>query len=276
MDKRMQMPTRLFGTTQRPVAIVGQGTWPIPDVAALRHGLSLGMTHIDTAETYGKGRSEELVGEAIRGFPREQLFLVSKVLPQNGGRKKLQAACEGSLRRLGVSELDCYLLHWRGDGDLAETMEGLEQLVSQGKIRALGVSNLDPWDLREAQAALRQTSIACNQVLYNLEERTVESHELPWAQAHKSALVAYTPLGGMARYESTLQTIGERHKVPASAIALAFLLRTSDVFVIPKAATIAHVEANAQAAYVELTDEEIAAINAAAPLRERNGPLPTN
>ena len=270
------MRTRIFGTTGRAVSVVGQGTWPVPDVAALRRGIELGMTHIDTAEMYGAGRSEELVGEAIGGFPREQLFIVSKVLPEHGGRAHLQRACEQSLQRLGIDELDCYLLHWRGDVDLAETMEGLERLVQSGKVRSIGVSNLDPWDLRDAQAPLCNETLACNQVFYNLLERTIEDHELPWARAHQSALVAYTPLGGLAEHREVLHRIGKLHGVDASTVALAFLLRNPEVFVIPKAATLAHVEANARAGFLELTEDDIREIDAAAPLRRRTGPLPMN
>lgn len=270
------MRTRLFGGTGREVAIVGQGTWPVPEVAALRRGLALGMTHIDTAEMYGDGRSEELVGEAIRGFPRERLFLVSKVLPENGTGKRLTRACEASLRRLGVDELDCYLLHWRGRPDLAETMAGLEELLRLGRVRSIGVSNLDPWDLREAQASLSRETIACDQVLYNLLERTPEVHELPWTARHGAAFVAYTPLGGLPQHATALQRIADRHGVDASAVALAFLLRHPNAFVIPKAATIAHVEANARAADLELSAEEIAAIDAISPMRERVGALPMN
>ena len=272
----MNMQKRLFGQTGFSVSAVGQGTWPIPDVAALRRGIELGMTHIDTAEMYGNGRSEELVGEAIRGYAREDLFLVSKVLPENGSRLRLEKACENSLRRVGIDYFDCYLLHWRGDVDLAETMEGLERLVQSGKARSIGVSNLDPWDLRDAKAALTHEKIACNQVLYNLHERTVEEHELPWAREHHSALVAYTPLGGIGQYGDVLQRIADRRGVDASTIALAFLLRNPEVFVIPKASTIAHVEANACAGTLTLSEHEMQEINAAAPVRRRTGPLPMN
>lgn len=270
------MRTRRFGDTGRDVAVVGQGTWPIPDVAALRRGIELGMTHIDTAEMYGDGRSEELVGEAIRGVPREQIFLVSKVLPENGGRENIVRACERSLKRLKVDELDCYLLHWRGDVDLNETMQGLERLIASGKVRSIGVSNLDSWDLRDAESALRRTSIVCNQVLYNLLERTVEDHELLWAREHRSALVAYTPLWGLSEHRDVLQRVGARHGVDASTVALAFLLRHPEVFVIPKASTIEHVETNARAGILELTADDIREIEIAAPVRQRVGPLPTN
>jgi len=173
---------RRFGPLDRAVPIVGQGTWNVPlrgaraDEAkrALRRGIELGMVHVDTAEMYGDGGAERLVGEAIRGLPREQLFLVSKVLPSNASYEGTLRACEASLRRLGSEYLDCYLLHWRGGVPLGETMRALETLVRQGKIRALGVSNFEVDDLEEARAALEREPIACNQVLYHLGERTVE------------------------------------------------------------------------------------------------------
>jgi diketogulonate reductase-like aldo/keto reductase len=239
------------------------------------------MTHIDTAEMYGDGRSEEIVGAAVRGLPREELFLVSKFLPRRADEAAVVRACEASLRRLGVDYLDCFLLHWRGEGDLHAQMAGLERLAGAGKIRSLGVSNLDPWDLREAAAALDQRRIACNQVLYNLRERTVEDHELPWAREYGCALVAYTPLGkpafdGSERRELVLAEIGRRRGVSAQAVALAFLLRDPSVFVIPKANRIEHVEANAAAGDLVLDGEEIAALERSFPRPERVGPLPMN
>jgi diketogulonate reductase-like aldo/keto reductase len=239
------------------------------------------MTHIDTAEMYGDGRSEEVVGEAIAGLARERLFLVSKVYPQNADARGIVRACERSLKRMRVDHLDCYLLHWRAENDLAETMRGLEKLVEDGKTRSLGVSNLDPWDLREAAAALREERIACNQVLYNLESRTVEDHELPWCREYGAALVAYTPFGQggidpKSRRYATLAEIGARHKVSAHAVALAFLLREPDVLVIPKANSVAHVEQNAAAGDLELSPDEIERIDLAFPKGSRRGALPTN
>jgi diketogulonate reductase-like aldo/keto reductase len=269
---------RVFGTTGRAVSVVGQGTWPVPDRDALRRGIDLGLTHIDTAEMYGDGRSEEIVGEAIAPYPRESLFIVSKVLPSNATPRGIVRACERSLKRLGTDYLDCYLLHWRGDPSLEDAMCGLEALVHDGKIRSLGVSNLDPWDLREAVAALDNAPIACNQVLYNLGERTVEAHELPWTRENDAAFVAYTPLARprSAAGEKLLGQIASAHGATVEAVALAFLLRFANAFVIPKANTIAHVEANARAADIALGDDEIAAIDAAYPVRERTGALPTN
>jgi diketogulonate reductase-like aldo/keto reductase len=272
------MRTRRFGSTPFEVPVIGQGTWPVPDAAALQRGIELGLTHIDTAELYGDGRSEEIVGRAIAGIARERLFIVSKVLPSNATRIGVARACERSLARLGTDYLDCYLLHWRGDVPIAETMAGLERLVADGKIRSLGVSNLDPWDLREASGALESERIACNQVLYNLGERTPERHELPWAREYGCAFVAYTPLARPRRPagEALLAEIASAHGVGKEAVALAFLTRDPLSFTIPKANRIAHVEANAAAGDLVLADDEIDAIASAYPDRERTGALPTN
>jgi diketogulonate reductase-like aldo/keto reductase len=270
-----------FGNGGPLVSRIGQGTWPVPDPAALRRGIELGLTHIDTAEMYGSGRSEELVAEAIRGVAREKLFLVSKVLPQNAHAKGVAQACDRSLRRLGLDYLDCYLLHWRGGVTLPETMGALERLVDDGKIRSLGVSNFDPWDLREAAGTLHSRSIACDQVLYNLDERTPEDHELPWARDYGCAIVAYTPLGqpvldSRDKKFAVINAIARERGVTPHAVALSFLTRDPLVFAIPKASRVEHVEANAAALRLDLTPDEIAAIDAAHPNRERTGPLPTN
>jgi diketogulonate reductase-like aldo/keto reductase len=272
------MRQRAFGLGGPQVPVVGQGTWPIPERDALRRGIALGMTHIDTAEMYGEGRSEEIVGEALAPFPRDSLFIVSKVLPSNATRNGIVRACERSLRRLRTDYLDCYLLHWRGSVPLEEAIGGLERLLHDGKIRALGVSNLDPWDLREAASALERERVACNQVLYNLAERTPEDHELPWARDYGCALVAYTPLGrpASAEGERVLQAVARARGATPEAVALAFLLREPSVFVIPKANRLEHVEANARAGELELSADECAALDAAFPKRERSGPLPMN
>lgn len=270
-----------FGTGGRQVAAIGQGTWPLPELKALRHGISLGLTHIDTAEMYGDGESEEIVGRAIAGVPRESLFVVTKVLPRNASAKGVARACERSLRRLRSGYVDCFLIHWRGDIPIEETMGALERLVDDGKARAIGVSNFDTWDLREATAALEKRRIACDQVLYNLLERTIEDHELPWAREYGCAIVAYTPLGqpvldaSVKKYR-VLAEIGRAHGVTAHAVALAFLIRDPSVFAIPKASNIEHVEANAKAGDLKLSREEIDVIDAAFPKRKRVGPLPTN
>jgi diketogulonate reductase-like aldo/keto reductase len=206
---------------------------------------------------------------------------VSKVLPENADEAGVIRACEASLRRLGTEYLDAYLLHWRGEVPLEATMAGLERLVDAGKIRMLGVSNLDPWDLRESLRGLRRHRIACNQVLYNVRERSVEEHELPWAREYGCALVAYTPLGkpaidASAPRDRALVAIARRRGVSPQAIALAFLLRDPNVFVIPKANRREHVEANALAGDLTLGDEEIAELDRAFPIRQRKGSLPMN
>ena len=280
------MITRAFGAQGRDVPIVGQGTWNVPlragrdeAIRALRAGIDAGMVHIDTAEMYGDGGAETLVGDAIADLPREHLFIVSKVLPSNASYDGTIAACERSLRRLRTDYLDCYLLHWRGAEPLGETMHALETLVTDGKIRSLGVSNFDVADLQEAQAALTRERIACNQVLYHLGERSVEAHELPFCREHGIALVAYTPFGRGdwtdAHGAADLRAIAQRHAVSAHAVILAFLTRTEGTFAIPKAATIAHARENAAAGELHLTSDEIATIETAYPLRARRGGLPT-
>jgi len=278
---------RPFGPTGASVPLIGQGTWNVPTRgaaaeaarSALRAGIEHGMVHIDTAEMYGDGAAEELVGAAIAGLPRESLFIVSKVLPSNATARGTIAACERSLHRLKTDYLDCYLLHWRGTVPLRETMGALEQLVAEGKIRALGVSNFDVDDLTEAQAVLEREPIACNQVLYHLNERTIEDHELPYAREHDIATVAYTPFGRGA-YErgpgyATLVAIAERYGVTPAQVVLAFLTRTADTFAIPKAASVAHALENAGAGDLALAPDDIAAIDRAYPAGRRRGGLPS-
>ena len=194
------MQRRPFGSTGREVPIIGQGTWyieqadPATAIAALRRGLDLGMTHIDTAEMYGSGAAEELVAEAIAGR-RDEVFLVSKVLPQNASLSGTIAACERSLRRLKTDRLDCYLLHWRGSHPLAETFAAFEQLRAEGKILSWGVSNFDVADLEELRRVAGTGHPACNQVLYHLQERAIEHAVLPWCEENGVAVVAYSPFG---------------------------------------------------------------------------------
>ena len=279
------MEYRPFGPTKREVPVIGQGTWYIDEkdrgaaVNALRLGLDLGMTHIDTAEMYGDGESERLVGEAIAGLPREQLFLVSKVLPSNATYDGTIRACDGALRRMRVDYLDCYLLHWRGSVPLGETMRAFEKLVGDGKIRALGVSNFEVDDLEEARAALEREEIACNQVLYHLGERTIEDHELPYCREHGIAITAYTPFGRGdwtdGRGAHVLEEVARKHAATPRQVILAFLTRDPNVFTIPKSSTVAHVEENAAAGDLRLDDEDVARIDKAFPVRNRRGGLPT-
>jgi diketogulonate reductase-like aldo/keto reductase len=259
------------------VAVVGQGTWhseqsPRDAVDALRHGLDLGMCHIDTAEMYGSGAAETLVGRAIAGR-RDEVFLVSKVLPSNASRRGTITACERSLSRLKTDRLDCYLLHWRGAHPLAETLTAFEELRSSGKIRAWGVSNFDVDDLEEATSIAGAGLPACNQVLYHVQERAIEHAVLPWCDDRGIAVVAYTPFGESphafdpkTRQGRVLHEIGAVHGATARQVALAFLVRHPNSFVIPKASRRDHASENAGAGALHLTDADVARIDAAFPL----------
>lgn len=278
------MQTRPFGTTRRSVAAIGQGSWRLEAgnesavIAALRHGLDLGLTHIDTAEMYGDGAAEKLIGKAIAGR-RDDVFLVSKVLPSNASASATVRACEQSLRRLGTERLDAYLLHWRGQTPLAETVAAFDQLQRTGKILSWGVSNFDVDDLEEIAALAGPP--ACNQVLYHIGERHIEHSVLPWCERHGSAVVAYTPFGQSAvSYEGTtpaarvLAGIAAAHGATPRQVALSFLLRHPSVFVIPKAARAAHIEDNAAASGVALDSTDLAAIDAAFPRGTAAADLP--
>jgi diketogulonate reductase-like aldo/keto reductase len=277
---------RTFGSTGRAVSAIGQGTWRSEEtstaatVAALRHGLDLGMTHIDTAEMYGSGAAEALVGTAIAGR-RDEVFLVSKVLPTNASKRGTIAACEKSLAKLKTDRLDCYLLHWRGSYPLEETVAAFTALLNAGKILSWGVSNFDVGDLDEVASIAGPGHPVCNQVLYHLKERAIEHAVLPWCEQHGTALVAYTPFGqspGIYEKSSSgaqvLQAIAAAHSATPRQVALAFLLRGSHTFVIPKAASIAHVTENASAAKLRLSDEELGRIDAAFPRGKPRRGLP--
>jgi diketogulonate reductase-like aldo/keto reductase len=281
------MERRLFGSTKRFVARIGQGTWFIEDadrdsaIAALRRGLDLGMTHIDTAELYGGGAAEELVGEAIVGR-RNETFLVSKVLPENASRSGTRLACERSLARLDTDRLDCYLLHWRGRHPLEETIAGFEDLQRAGKILSWGVSNFDVPDLKEALTIAGQGEgrLACNQVLYHLQERAIEHAVLPWCESHGVAVTAYSPFGhgnfpgAHTEGGQVLAKIAEAHNATPRQVALAFLTRRPSLFAIPKASNPAHAEENAGAGDLQLSDAEIALIDIAFPRGPRPRMLP--
>ena len=279
------MRTAPFGPGGRQVAIVGQGTWAMERderthaIAALRRGLDLGMSHVDTAEMYGDGEVERLVGEAIRGR-REEVFLVSKVLPANASRQGTVAACERSLRRLRVERLDCYLLHWPSDHPLQATVDGFEELVAAGKIASWGVSNFDDEEVEAAVAAGGAGRCACDQVLYHLEERAVEHAVMPRCAAHGVAVVAYSPFGGAGRFPRpdsragrALAVVAAAHGATPRQVALAFLLRQG-VFVIPKSSRPQHVEENAGAVDLELEDAEMARLEAACPRGRRRQGVP--
>jgi diketogulonate reductase-like aldo/keto reductase len=239
----------------------------------LRRGLDLGMTHIDTAEMYGD--AELVIAEAIAGR-RDETYLVSKVLPGNASRRGTIAACEKSLARLKTDRLDCYLLHWRGNVPLSETVAAFEQLVSAGKIRSWGVSNFDADDLEELLGVAGEGKIACNQVLYHLQERAIEHAVIPWCAKHGVAVVAYSPFGHndfprpASASGALLQTIAKRHGASARQIALAYLVRDPNVFAIPKASNAEHAADNAAAGDLALSAEDIAALDKAFP----RGPKP--
>ncbi len=274
------MECRSFGGTGATVPAIGQGTWMLEKtdrrsaLAALRRGLDLGLVHIDTAELYGSGGVEEVVGEAIAGR-RDQVYLVSKVRPHNASAAGTVAACERSLRRLGTDHLDCYLLHWPGSHPIADTIAGFERLRGAGKIRAWGLSNFDVDGLEEAAAVGGAGRIACNQVLYHLAERSIEHEVLPWCEAHGVAVVGYSPFGSgrfpaaASRGGRLLAGIAAAHGSTPRQVALRFLVRRPSLFAIPKAGRVAHVEDNAAAGTLALTDDDLARLDAAFPRRGR-------
>ena len=275
------MERRWFGSTNREISVIGQGTWygktddRASAVAAIRRGLDLGMAHIDTAEMYLSGSAEEWIAEAIVGR-RDEVFLVSKVLPENASRSGTVAACERSLGRLQTDRLDCYLLHWRGNHPLEDTIGAFEQLRSDGKILSWGVSNFDVADMREVNAVADSGHPACDQVLYHLQERAIEHAVIPWCEKHGLAVVAYSPFGH-GQFPSTrtpegrvLKEIAASHDATPRQVALRFLVRRHSVFAIAKATSPEHAAENAGAANVQLSNEEIARIEKAFPL----GPPP--
>ena len=280
------MQQRRFGPTSVDVPVIGQGTWMLERterkraVSALRRGLDEGMSHIDTAEMYGSGAVEEIVGEAI-ARRRSRVFLASKVLPGNASRRGTLEACERSLRRLKTDWLDLYLLHWPGSFPLEDTLEAFEELRSRDLIGAFGVSNFDVADLERAVAIAGEGQIACNQVLYHLSERAIEHDVIPWCKEHRIAVVAYSPLGsGQFPSASTkggraLQEIAAAHRATAHQVALRFLTRDEDVFAIPMTSRPVHAAENAAAAELRLTSEELERIDGAFPLGPRPAVLPT-
>jgi diketogulonate reductase-like aldo/keto reductase len=247
-------------------------------LASLRKGLELGMRHIDTAEMYGSGKVEELVAEAVESR-RDDLFLVSKVLPQNASYDGTLRACEKTLWRLKTDRLDSYLLHWPGSHPLEETVRAFEKLEREGKIRSWGLSNFDAEELEEAAAIAGKGRIACNQVLYHLGERAIEHAVLPWCEEHGVALVAYSPFGSgnfpaaNSAGGKVLAEIAKAHGATAHQVALAFLLRSPSVLVIPKASDARHAADNAGADGLKLSAEELTRIDAAFP-RGRPRSLP--
>lgn len=255
------------------VPALGQGTWHMGDnrrradeeAAAVRLGIELGMTLIDTAEMYGNGGAEEMVARATEGL-RDDLFIVSKVYPHNASRAGVVAACERSLARLRTDRIDLYLLHWRGSIPLAETLAGFERLLRDGKIRHYGVSNFDRADMAEWVALKGGETVAADQVLYNLSRRGPEGDLLPWCGERGIAIMAYTPLGqGSLLRDRTLAEIAHRRNATPAQVALAWLLRQEGVIVIPKAARLEHVRDNRGALDVVLTEEDLLALDRAFP-----------
>lgn len=260
------------------VPALGQGTWHMAEdparrsdeIAALRRGLDLGLTLIDTAEMYGDGAAEELVGEAVRGR-RDEAFLVSKVLPSNADRRGAVEACHASLRRLGTDRIDLYLLHWRGPVPLEETVEALESLVSEGSIGSWGVSNLDVDDLAELPEGARPQT---DQVLYNLTRRGPEYELLPRCRELSVPVMAYSPVeqGRLLGHEA-LREVASAHGRSPAQVALAWVLRRDDVIAIPKASVISHVEENHAALDLHLTDDDLQVLDEAFPPPVRRRPL---
>jgi diketogulonate reductase-like aldo/keto reductase len=283
------------------VPALGQGTWRMgetksaraDEVAALRLGIDLGMTLIDTAEMYGDGEAEKVVADAI-DVQRDRVFIVTKVYPHNASRTKLPKACERSLKRLRIDVVDLYLLHWRGDIPLEETVETFEKLRDAGKIRRWGVSNFDLEDMKELNDEIlmtndeeKRSASSANQVLYNLENRAIEFDLLPWSQKKKIPIMAYSPVGhgrGLLK-NATLKKIAKRHDANCHAgasregwtsaqIALAWVLRQDGVIAIPKASDETHVRENAESAKIRLTKQDLAEIDREFPPPKSKRPLP--
>ncbi len=272
-DKPIPTVTLPDGTR---VPALGQGTWMMAEaparrrdeIAALRAGIDLGLTLIDTAEMYGDGAAETLVGEAMAGR-RDAVFVVSKVLPDNASRAGTIKACERSLRRLGTDRLDLYLLHWRGRHPLAETVAGFEALVAAGKIRRWGVSNFDADDMAELGAGA-----ATNQVLYNPARRGIEFDLLPWCRRAGVPLMAYSPVEqGRILGHAGLVRMARARGVTAAQLALAWVMRHDDVIAIPKAGTADHVAENRAAVNIDLTPAELAEFDRLFPPPARRRPL---
>lgn len=283
MTQRPDAPSprtvRFAGNDSAPV--VGLGTWRMgedarrrrAEVEALKLGLDLGMTLVDTAEMYGSGDAETIVAEAIDGR-RESVFLVSKVLPQNASKTGTVRACERSLARLRTDRLDLYLLHWPGSHPVVDTLSAFARLREQGKILRYGLSNFDVDEMEEAAALPGGSGVAADQVLYNLGRRGIEKRLLPWCRAHDVLVMAYSPLEqGRLGTKKALASVAQRHGVSPACIAIAWTIRVEGVVAIPKATSPEHVRENARAASVRLTPEDLAALDAAFPAPSRDVPL---
>lgn len=266
------MIMRLFGATGVNVAVIGQGTWGMgesrrterDEIAALRLGIELGMTHIDTAEAYGDGGAEHVVARAIAGR-RADVFITTKVWPDNASYAGTLRACERSLKRLDTEYVDLYLLHWPSQHPIAETMRAMEELVRRGLIRFIGVSNFDVAKLQAAQAALMRERLACNQVLYHLRDRKIERDLLPSCEKHEMAVVGYTPLARGGFHRGVVAELAKKYGRTPRQVALNFLTRRPSLFTIPKASRAEHVRENAAALDFSLSPDDLKAIDAALP-----------
>lgn len=276
----VNLPTiKLVSGQQIPV--LGMGTWQMgenaknrqTEINALRHGLDLGLSLIDTAEMYGEGGAEEVIAQAIANR-RESVFLVSKVYPHNASKQGAIAACERSLKRLKTDYIDLYLLHWRGSIPLAETLEAFQTLQQAGKIRSYGVSNFDVEDMEEVSQLKGGNAVVTNQVLYNLMRRGIELNLLPWCREHNIPIMAYSPIEqGRLLNNRTLNTLAQKRGVTAAQIALAWVLHQENVIAIPKSSRIDHLEQNFAALNLKLNADELAALDAAFPLPTKPVPL---
>ena len=276
----MNMPIVKFPSGET-VPALGQGTWTMGDnagrrkeeAAALRIGFDLGMVLVDTAEMYASGGAEEVVGEAIAGR-RDEIFIVSKVMPTNASRRGTISACEKSLKRLKTDRLDLYLLHWPGSIPLPETVEGFTTLLRAGKIRAWGVSNFDVDEMEGLASLPEGGAAATNQVMYNLRRRGIEYDLIPWCAERRIPIMAYSPLDqGRLLRSRELDEIAARHNATPAQVALAWLLRQKGVMVIPKAGSEAHVRENCRALTLRLDADDLAALDRAFPPPEKKGPL---
>jgi diketogulonate reductase-like aldo/keto reductase len=266
------MEKTAFGATGFDVSILGQGSWNIEKAnrrqitEAMHRGIELGMNHIDTAEMYGAGKVESVLSEILKGL-RDRVFLVSKVLPENASYQGTIAACEASLRRLKTDRLDSYLLHWHEQHPLEETFRAFEKLQSDGKILSFGVSNFERAELEKAVKLAGENKIACNQVEYFLQNRGIEKDLIPYCEAHRISVVAYSPFGdhrfpgALSKAGRTLKNIGHEYGVSARCVALRFLIQKGNVAVIPKAAKLKHVEDNFKATTLKLDDDTMMQID---------------
>ncbi|WP_157953037.1 aldo/keto reductase [Limnobaculum parvum] len=263
------------------VPVFGQGTWFMGErssdiqreIQTLRHGIERGLSLIDTAEMYADGGAERVVGAAIKGC-RDDVFLVSKVLPSNASAQGTIAACEGSLKRLGTEYIDLYLLHWRGHIPLKETVNAMEDLVEQGKIGQWGISNFDVNDLEALMTLVDNEQIATNQVLYNLSRRGIEYDLLPWCRSNSMPVMAYSPIEQARLLEHpALVTVAKRHHATPAQIALAWVLRDHNIITIPKASTVEHMIENIGSLSIHLEHEDYVTLDAAFPPPSRKKPL---